>query len=58
MGRRGGDAKMHGDTWRCKEAEWAVPPPQMVGKNWKNTSGVKDPSPTPDHPAQVPVPGR
>ena len=44
--------EMQGPAERHREAEWAVPHPQVVGKNWEGYLTVRDPSPTPDHPAQ------
>ena len=63
MARKGRDAEtcreVHGDTEKCRDEgryrkmQWVVPHPQWWIKIWRDTSGVRHPSLTLDHPVQA-----
>ena len=52
MGRRGRDMEMCREVQRPRDMEQVVPHPRVVDNIGRDTSGARDPSPTPDHPAQ------
>ena len=61
MGRRGGEVEIGGEAWRSRVVhrgmEMGTGGPTSTcsrQKNGRETLGVRDPSPSPNHPAQGP----